>query len=212
MKFTETRLKGAFIIDLEPHRDERGFFARGFCQKEMQAHGVEPLIAQANFSYNKARGTLRGMHFQDARAPESKLVRCVRGSLLDTIIDLRPESPTFLQHVSVELTGDNSRALFVPPRFAHGFLTLEDETVATYQVGEFYTPGVEGGLRYDDPALGLSWPVPVEVISEKDTQWAGFSEQEAEIRARMRVEADRGPVRRKRTSTPNGSEARHDHR
>ncbi|UCE90145.1 MAG: dTDP-4-dehydrorhamnose 3,5-epimerase [Pseudomonadota bacterium] len=168
MIFTETALKGAFILDLERREDSRGFFARAFCQHEFEEHGLKPVIAQANVAYNHTKGIMRGMHFQIPPAAETKLVRCTRGAILDTIIDLRPESTTYLQHISVELTEDNHRALYVPERFAHGYQVLVDETETSYQVGEFYSPSNERALRYDDPALGLSWPLPVAVISDKD--------------------------------------------
>ena len=149
--FRETKLAGAFVIELERREDDRGFFARTFCQHEFEAHGLKPVIAQANLAFNKRRGTLRGMHFQYPPAAETKLVRCTRGAILDIIVDLRPESPTYLEHVSVELSADNASALYVPERFAHGYQVLEDETETSYQVGEFYTPDAEGGLRFDDP-------------------------------------------------------------
>ena len=161
--FTETKFKGAFIIDLERRDDSRGFFARAFCQKEFEAHGLKPTIAQANIAHNIRKGTLRGMHFQFPPAAETKLVRCTRGAILDIIVDLRPESPTYLQHIAVELNEDNQRALYVPERFAHGYQALRDNTETSYQVGEFYTPGAEGGLLYNDPRSGLAWPLPVSV-------------------------------------------------
>lgn len=145
MIFTETKLKGAFIIELERKKDERGFFARAFCQKEFEAHGLKPMIAQANVAHNVRQGTMRGMHFQYPPAAETKLVRCTRGAILDIIVDLRPDSPTFLQHIEVEMNEDNQRALYVPERFAHGYQVLRDNTDTSYQVGEFYTPGCEGG-------------------------------------------------------------------
>jgi dTDP-4-dehydrorhamnose 3,5-epimerase len=185
MIFTETALKGAYIIDLEPHNDDRGFFARAFCQNEFTAHGLKPVIAQANIALNRVRGTLRGMHFQYPPAAESKLVRCTRGAILDIIVDLRPESPTYLRHVAVELNEDNYRALYVPERFAHGYQALADKTETSYQVGEFYTPGTEGGLLYSDPRLGLAWPLPVSAISEKDRAWPLLDAQEREVQARM---------------------------
>src|SRR5881227_1406642 len=148
MQFTETKLKGAYIIDLERREDSRGFFARAFCQKEFAAQGLKPVIAQANVAYNFKKGTLRGMHFQFPPKAETKLVRATRGRILDIIVDLRPESPTFLQHVSVELSAENGRALYVPERFAHGYQVLEDNTETSYQVGEFYAPETEGGLLY----------------------------------------------------------------
>lgn len=187
MIFTETNLKGAFILDLERHDDNRGFFARAFCQNEFERHGLKPLIAQANIAFNKTRGTLRGMHFQFPPFAETKLVRCTRGAILDIIVDLRPESPTYLRHIAVELTADNHRALYVPERFAHGYQALEDKTETSYQVGEFYAPGTEGGLRYDDPRLGLTWPLPVSDISKKDKQWKLVDEIESELRQRMQV-------------------------
>ena len=185
MIFTETKLKGAFIIDIEPREDERGFFSRAFCQKEFEAHGLKPVIAQANIGFNRRKGTLRGMHFQYPPAAETKLVRATRGAVLDIIVDLRPESPTYLQHVGVELSADNHRAIYVPERFGHGYQALEDNTETSYQVGEFYTPGAEGGLPYNDPALGLSWPLPVSSISPKDAAYRPLSEVEAEVKARM---------------------------
>ena len=185
MIFTETKLKGAFTIDLERREDSRGFFARAFCQKEFADHGLKPIIAQANLAFNHVTGTLRGMHFQYPPAAETKLVRCTRGAILDIIVDLRPESPTYLQHVEVELSEDNHRALYVPERFAHGYQTLRDKTETSYQVGEFYTPGVESGLMYNDPRLALKWPLPVAVISDKDQKFGLLAEREAEVRKRM---------------------------
>ena len=185
MLFTETKLKGAYIIDLERREDSRGFFARSFCQKEFEAHGLKPIIAQANLAFNHRKGTLRGMHFQFPPAAETKLVRATRGAILDIIVDLRPESDTFLEHVEVELSAQNGRALFVPERFAHGYQVLEDETETSYQVGEFYAPETEGGLRYDDPRLGLDWPLPVTVISDKDREWKPLDEVEGELKRRM---------------------------
>jgi dTDP-4-dehydrorhamnose 3,5-epimerase len=185
MIFTETKLKDAYIIDLDRKEDERGFFARAFCQNEFAAHGLKPIIAQANIALNNKRGTLRGMHFQYPPAAESKLVRCTRGAILDVIVDLRPESPTYLNHIAVELSEDNYRALYVPERFAHGYQVLRDKTETSYQVGEFYTPGSEGGLMYSDPRLGLRWPLPVSTISEKDKSWQLLSEQESDLKVRM---------------------------
>src|SRR6266850_6454437 len=136
MQFTKTKLDGAYVIELERREDSRGFFARAFCQKEFATHGLKPLIAQANVAYNFKKGTLRGMHFQFPPAAETKLVRCTRGAILDIIVDLRPDSPTYLQHAAVELSEDNGRSLFVPERFAHGYQALEDNTDTSYQVGE----------------------------------------------------------------------------
>ena len=189
MIFTETKLKGAFVIDLERREDSRGFFARTFCQNEFEAHGLNPTIAQANIALNHKKGTLRGMHFQFPPASETKLVRATRGAVLDIIVDLRPESPTYLQHVAVELSEGNGRALYVPERFAHSYQVLQDQTETSYQVGEFYTPGSEGGLLYSDPRLKLSWPLPVSMISDKDAAWKLLDEQEPEIKRRMSIGA-----------------------
>jgi dTDP-4-dehydrorhamnose 3,5-epimerase len=187
MIFTETKLRGAFIIDLERREDSRGFFARAFCQKEFEAHGLKPSIAQANVAFNHSKGTLRGMHFQYPPAAETKLVRCTRGAIIDTIVDLRPESPTYLQHISVELGEDDHRALYVPERFAHGYQTLRDSTETSYQVGEFYAPEAESGLLYNDAKLNLSWPLPVNVISDKDRAFRPLSEIEGEVKRRMTI-------------------------
>jgi len=189
MIFIETKLKGAFIIEIERREDERGYFARAFCQKEFEAHGLKPVIAQANIAHNIAKGTLRGMHFQYPPAAETKLVRCTRGGIVDIIVDLRPESPTYLEHISVELNEDNMRALYVPERFAHGYQALHDNTDTTYQVGEFYTPNAEGGLRHDDPRLGLKWPLPVSVMSPKDKAFGYLAEIEPEVKKRMALPA-----------------------
>jgi dTDP-4-dehydrorhamnose 3,5-epimerase len=185
MIFTETKLKGAFVIDIERREDSRGFFARAFCQHEFETHGLKPVIAQANVAFNNKKGTMRGMHFQFPPTAETKLVRCTRGAILDIIVDLRPESPTYLQHTAAELSEDNARALYVPERFAHGYQVLRDKTETSYQVGEFYTPGSESGLMYNDPRLGLQWPLPVTVISEKDQLWKLLTEQESELKKRM---------------------------
>lgn len=174
MIFTETKLKGAFIIDLELREDNRGAFARTFCAKEFEAHGLKPTVAQCNLSYNYKAGTLRGMHYQIAPACETKLVRCTKGAIYDVIIDMRPDSPTYLQHIGVELTEENHRALYVPEMFAHGYQALTDGAEVAYQVGEFYTPGYERGLRYNDPVFGIEWPMPVTVISDKDAAWPLF--------------------------------------
>ncbi len=191
MIFTETKLKGAYVVDIERREDNRGFFARAFCQHEFAAHGLKAVIAQANVAYNRRKGTMRGMHFQFPPAAETKLVRATRGAILDIIVDLRPESATYLQHAAVELTADNHRALYVPERFAHGYQVLEDGTETSYQVGEFYTPGSEGGLRYDDARLRLRWPLPITDISDKDARWMLLDEVEAEVRRKMAVRGGR---------------------
>ncbi len=190
MRFEETKLAGAWIVDLETKDDDRGFFARAFCQKEFDDHGIASDVRQANISLSSKAGTVRGMHFQYPPAAENKFIRCISGALLDVIVDLRPESPTFLQHTSVELTASNRRAFVVPPRFAHGFMTLADDTEVLYLVSAFYTPAEEGGLRHDDPALAISWPRAVSVISEKDASWSSLGEQQGRIDQKMRVEGD----------------------
>ncbi len=187
MIFAETKLKGAFIVDLERREDTRGYFARAFCQNEFKAHGLKPIIAQANIASNLKKGTVRGMHFQFPPAAETKLVRCTRGAILDIIVDLRPESATCLQWVAAELNEENQRALYVPERFAHGYQTLRDNTDTSYQVGEFYTPEAEGGLMYNDPRLGLNWPMPATVVSEKDQKFPLFDRVESELRRKMTV-------------------------
>lgn len=174
MLFTETKLKGAFIIDLEQQPDNRGFFARTFCAKEFTAHGLNPTVAQCNLSFNYKKGTLRGMHYQVTPATETKLIRCTHGAIYDVIIDMRPESPTYLSHIGVELSAENRRALYVPEMFAHGFQTLTDDAEVVYQMGDFYAPKYQRGLRYDDPAFEIEWPIPVSEISEKDTNWPLF--------------------------------------
>jgi dTDP-4-dehydrorhamnose 3,5-epimerase len=190
--FTETALSGAFLIDPERREDSRGYFARAFCQHEFAEHGLKPVIAQANVAFNNVAGTLRGMHFQFPPKPETKIVRATRGAIVDIIVDLRPESPTFLQSISAELSAENGRALYVPERFAHGYQTLVDGTETSYHVGEFYAPETEGGLAYDDPRLALKWPLPVAVISEKDTEWKLLDEVEDDIRRRMAVGVEVG--------------------
>jgi len=187
MILKETKLKGAFVVDLERHQDSRGFFARAFCQREFQEKGLNPVIAQVNFAFSHTKGTLRGMHFQFPPAGETKLVRCTRGAVLDIIVDLRPESPTYLQYVAVELCEENCRAVYVPERFAHGYQVLRDATDVSYQAGEFYAPGTEGGLLYDDPRLHLKWPLAVTFVSQKDRAWRPLNEQEPDIKERMRL-------------------------
>jgi dTDP-4-dehydrorhamnose 3,5-epimerase len=174
MRFTETPIAGAYVVDLEPMSDERGFFARSFCAREFREKGLNPRVAQSNISYNFARGTLRGMHYQVDPAPETKLVRCSRGAIYDAIFDVRPASPTYCRSYGIELSEENRLALYVPEMCAHGFQTLVDGAEVTYHVGEYYTPGTEKGVRYDDPTLGIEWPLPVSVISPKDASWPDF--------------------------------------
>ncbi len=171
MIFTPTKLSGAFIIDLEKREDSRGFFARTFCEKEFAAQGLKTAYVQGNASFNHVKGTVRGMHYQVAPMTEVKLVRCTAGAIYDIIVDMRPDSPTYLQHAGVELSAENRRAFYVPEMFAHGYLTLTDGAEVSYQVSQVYGPDCERGLRYDDPALGLEWPVPVVVVSDKDAKW-----------------------------------------
>jgi len=169
--FAETPLHGAFVVDLERREDQRGFFARTFCAREFAAHGLEPAVAQCNLSFNLKKGTLRGLHYQAPPMGEAKLVRCGRGAIYDVIVDLRPDSPTYRRHVAVELNEENRRALYISKDIAHGFQTLTGEAEVWYQMSEFYAPGYERGLRYDDPALGIAWPLPVSEISERDASW-----------------------------------------
>lgn len=176
MLFIETALAGAYTIDLERREDTRGFFARAFCARDFEERGLKATIAQCNVSYNHMRGTVRGMHYQEAPAAETKLVRCTNGAIHDVIIDLRPDSSTYLFHVAVELTANNRRSLYIPEGFAHGFQTLTDGAEVTYQSGEFYAPGHERGLRFDDPALGITWPLPATTMSDKDRMWPLLSQ------------------------------------
>lgn len=174
MIFEETFLKGAFVIHLEKVEDERGFFARSYCQKEFENHGLTSQIVQANASYNKKKGTLRGIHYQISPHEETKLVRCTSGAIYDVIIDLRKDSPTYKQWYGIELTAKNHTMLFVPESFGHGFQTLADHTEVTYLVSQFYTPGSERGIRWNDPLFDIRWPIGVQVISSKDAHWEDY--------------------------------------
>ena len=182
MKFTETRLRGAFIIDLERIADERGFFARSFCAEEFEARGLDPACVQCNISHNRRRGTLRGMHYQNPPHLESKLVRCTMGAIYDVIVDLRRGSETFSQRVEIELSQENRRMLFIPKGFAHGFQTLADDAEVFYQMSTPFVRGTEAGLRYDDAALGITWPLPVTEISVRDRQFPMFDQNEFLLR------------------------------
>lgn len=175
MIFTETPLAGAYLIDLESHQDERGFFARTYCRREFEKRGLNPEVVQCNTSFNHKAGTVRGMHHQRPPASEAKLVRCIRGAIVDVIVDLRTASPSYGKHFAAELTAENRRALFVPECFAHGFQTLSDNTEVYYQMSAFYEPSSGAGYRYDDPRLAISWPLPISVISETDLSWPAFS-------------------------------------
>ncbi len=168
MTFTETALKGSYIISLQPFLDERGWFARTFCKKEFAAIGYDKEWVQLNHSFTAKKGTVRGMHFQHPPFSEIKMVRCIAGAVLDVIVDIRKGSPSFLQHIKVELSAANKQMLYIPQGFAHGFQTLNNDTELIYHHSEFYQPGVEGGLRYNDPALNIQWPLPVVNVSERD--------------------------------------------
>lgn len=174
MVFTELRLKGSFIIETERIEDERGFFARAWCKREFQSSGLVSSVVQANISFNKKAGTLRGMHYQAAPCSETKIVRCVSGAVYDVVIDLRPESATYLEWVGAILTEENCRALYVPENFAHGYLTLLDNSTVAYLVSKFYSPIHERGIRWDDPVFSINWPAPVTVISAKDKGWPDY--------------------------------------
>jgi dTDP-4-dehydrorhamnose 3,5-epimerase len=175
MRFHPTRLKDAVIVELQAIEDERGFFARTYCAREFREHGLADSFVQCNVSWNARKGTLRGLHFQRPPAAEAKLVRCTAGSLWDVIVDLRPNSPTYLQHLGIELSATNRLALYIPEMFAHGFQTLTDGTEVFYQMNQFYAPEHSAGLRYDDPRLQIAWPLEATVISEKDRSWALIS-------------------------------------
>ncbi|WP_158827753.1 dTDP-4-dehydrorhamnose 3,5-epimerase [Mucilaginibacter lacusdianchii] len=177
MIFTETKLKGAFIIDVKRIEDERGFFGRSYCKNEFDEYGLNTNVVQTNVSFNKIRGTLRGMHMQTSPFGETKLVRCTRGGIYDVIVDLRPDSETFKEWIGVELTADSFRMLYVPEGFAHGFLTLEDNTAVTYQVTQFYTASAEQAYRWDDPAFNIEWPFEPALVSGKDQAHAPFEDQ-----------------------------------
>lgn len=175
MKFSETGLKGAYIVEIEKIADERGFFAREWCQREFREHGLNENIAQTSISFNIKKGTLRGMHYQAYPYEEAKLVRCTRGSIYDVIIDLRTDSPTFKASFGIEISSENYKMLYIPEGFAHGFITLSDNTEVLYKITEFYTPGSAHGLRWNDPAFNIQWPLKPLVISERDSSYPDFS-------------------------------------
>jgi len=174
MIFTETKLRGAYIVDLERREDERGFFARSWCADEFEKQGLNPHLYQCNVSFNKKRGTLRGMHYQAAPFPEAKLVRCTMGAIYDVIIDLRSDSPTFKQWISAELSAENRRALYIPEGFAHGFQTLMDNTEVFYQMSEFFHSECARGVRWDDVAFEVTWQQPIVNISQRDQLYPAF--------------------------------------
>jgi dTDP-4-dehydrorhamnose 3,5-epimerase len=175
MIFEETRLKGAFVVEMKLISDNRGFFARAWCQREFEAHGLTTCFVQNNVTYSATRGTLRGLHYQVPPHEEPKLVRCTRGAIYDVIVDLRPGSPTYMQWLGVELTADNHKMIYIPGEFAHGYQILDDGTEVFYQVGAFYAPEYERGFRWDDPAFKVDWPInPPSVLSEKDRSWQDY--------------------------------------
>jgi dTDP-4-dehydrorhamnose 3,5-epimerase len=178
MIFTETELSGAWIIDIERHSDERGFFARTWCRREFEEHGLSTDLAQCSTSFSARAGTLRGMHFQRPPHDEVKLVRCTAGAIWDVIIDLRPHSPTYRRWQGFELGAASHRTLYVPRGFAHGFQTLCDETEVAYQISTFHVPAASAGLRHDDPAFTIAWPLPVTVISGRDVSWPDYAPTE----------------------------------
>ena len=175
MIFTETRLKGAYIIEPEKRADDRGFFARSWCEKEFAEHNLSLRTVQCNISFNTRKGTLRGMHYQVAPSAEAKLVRCTQGAIYDVIIDLRPDSPTFKQPVAETLTAGDHKMLYVPEGFAHGFLTLEDNSEIFYQMSEFYAPQHARGVRWNDPAFGIKWPIRDPIMVDRDRNYSDFS-------------------------------------
>lgn len=176
MLFTETRLKDVFIIDIVRLEDARGFFGRAWCQDEFEKHGLNPHLVQCNLSFNKKRGTLRGMHYQTAPYEEAKLVRCTMGLVYDVVIDLRPDSPTYMQWLAVELTAENRRALYVPEGFAHGFQTLVDNSEVFYQMSEFHFPDAARGVRWNDRTFDIQWPIDNPIVSEKDNNFPDWSD------------------------------------
>jgi dTDP-4-dehydrorhamnose 3,5-epimerase len=172
--FESAGLSGVVMISPDRHEDDRGFFARTWCAREFAAAGLPATLAQCSVSWNKHKSTLRGMHWEDPAQGESKLVRCTRGSIFDVVVDLRPESPSYLEHVAFLLGADNHHALFIPPGLAHGFLTMADGTEVLYQMDTFYAPEAERGARWDDPTFGIDWPAAPAVISERDRSFADF--------------------------------------
>lgn len=177
MTFTETKLKGSFLIDIKKIEDHRGFFSRSWCQREFAEHDLVISIAQSNIGFNQIKGTLRGMHFQIAPHGETKLVRCTMGAVLDVIIDLRRDSPTYMQWVAAELTADNRRMMYVPEGFAHGYQTLVDNTELLYSTSEFYAPELARGVRFNDPKFCIKWPLEVQVISDQDARWPDHKDE-----------------------------------
>jgi dTDP-4-dehydrorhamnose 3,5-epimerase len=189
MRFERLPIAGAALVKIEAHRDERGFFARTFCSREFSANGLSAAVAQASISYNEHRGTVRGMHFQWPRSREDKLVRCLRGSLLDVLLDLRPHSSTYLQHCSVQLDDELRNSVFIPHGVAHGFQTLVGNTEVLYQMTDFFAPDLGSGVRWNDSAFGIRWPLAAAMISDRDASYPDFSraQYEAEFAERQRA-------------------------
>jgi dTDP-4-dehydrorhamnose 3,5-epimerase len=171
MRFTEAKIKGAWVIDPSPHEDDRGRFIRAWCSREFAEHGIGFLPVQANLGYSVRKGTVRGMHFQEAPALEAKLVRCTRGAIFDVVLDLRPESPSYRGWYGTQLSADNAKMLYVPERCAHGYQTLEEETEMYYMTSGFYVPSLVRGVRFDDPAFKIEWPLAAAAVSEQDLKW-----------------------------------------
>jgi dTDP-4-dehydrorhamnose 3,5-epimerase len=180
MKFTPTQLPGAVLIETQPHQDDRGWFARTYCEREFEAQGLPGRMVQANLSLTRRTGTLRGLHWQSAPHEEDKLVRCVRGAIWDAIVDIRPASPTYCKWLGVELSDSNGRMLLVPRGFAHGFVTLTDDVAVHYLMSQFHAPDAARGARYNDPAFGIEWPMPVQDMSDKDRTWPDFARDAGE--------------------------------
>ncbi len=176
MEFHATALPGVFIVDIQPRHDDRGFFARAWCQREFAEHGLSDRLVQCDISFNRRRGTLRGMHLQRAPHAQPKLVRCTRGALFDAVVDIRPGSPTFGRHLAVELTAENHRMLFIPAGCAHGFQTLQDETEVFYQMSDSFVPESAVGFRWDDPAVGIPWPVAQPIMNDRDRDYPSLAE------------------------------------
>ncbi len=174
MIFKETQFESVYIVELEKHADSRGFFARTWCRNEFEARGLNTQLLQSNIAFSKSRGTLRGLHYQEKPYAEVKLIRCLRGSVYDVIVDLRPESETYKHWLATELTGDDYKMIYVPEGFAHGYQTLEDNTEIFYQVSQMYTPEFERGIRFNDPAFMIQWPDDIRIISDKDLNWKDY--------------------------------------
>lgn len=179
MKFVPTALAGAYVVEMEPLTDERGFFARSWCKREFADHGLNGDLVQCNVSYNRARGTLRGMHYQAAPHEEVKLVRCTQGAIYDVLVDLRPDSPTYRSWIAVELTAANRRMLYVPAGLAHGFQTLQDDSEVFYQMSAYFDAPSARGVRWNDPAFGIEWPSREPVISAKDANYPDIADPQA---------------------------------